>query len=83
MLTEDNITELLGKWQSGNQEALGELGAYIHTELHKQANRYMGQERKAHTLQATALVNEAFIELANANIDYQDRQHFYRLAGQL
>jgi len=77
------ITQLLQSWQDGNETALDDLSKHVHGELHKLANKYMKNERVNHTLQPTALVNEAFISLINANVNFKDRLHFYSLSGQI
>jgi DNA-directed RNA polymerase specialized sigma24 family protein len=58
-----NVTQLLIAWNNGDQLALEQLVAKVHTELHRLARRYMGQERAGHVLQPTALVNEAYKRL--------------------
>ena len=75
------ITSLLHDWQSGDQQAFDELSQQVYAELHKRAQKYMFSERRGHTLQATALVNEVFVGLLKSDISFNDRGHFYRLAG--
>ncbi|MBE9564240.1 MAG: sigma-70 family RNA polymerase sigma factor, partial [Proteobacteria bacterium] len=67
----------------GNEFALNELSEQVYTELRRLANKYMLAERSNHTLQATSLVNEAFIRLVKAELSYQDRNHFFSLAGRM
>mgnify|MGYP000252259992 CR=1 FL=1 len=61
------VTELLQKWSAGDTKALDELTPVIYAELHKIARRYMNRERDGHTLQTTALVNEAYMRLIDWN----------------
>jgi len=75
------ITGLINAWQSGDDDALDDLMPHIYSELHRIANRQMRGESNSHTLQATALVNEAFVRLANVEISYEDRSHFLAMAA--
>lgn len=79
-----NVTQLLQKWSDGDQEALDELTPIIYNELHKIARRYMGRERAGHTLQTTALVNEAYVRLIDwKNAKFENRAHFFGVSAQL
>jgi RNA polymerase sigma-70 factor, ECF subfamily len=79
-----NITELLLQWRRGDQSALEQLMPLVYEELHRLARRCMRRERAAHTLQTTALVNEAYLRLANSSrVQWQDRAHFFAIAAQL
>jgi RNA polymerase sigma factor (TIGR02999 family) len=79
-----DLTELLQKWNGGDQEALEELTPLVHAELRRIAKRYMARERNGHTLQATALVNEAFIRLIDwKNARWENRAHFFGVAANL
>lgn len=78
-----DITKLLHCWQKGDQKALEQLLPIVSKELHSLAIHYMNKEKNGHTLQATALVNEAYIRLANIEIDLKDRNHFLALASKL
>ena len=78
-----NITVLLSQWRHGDLQAEKELSQLVQQKLHQLAAHYMRQERPGHTLQPTALVNEAFISLMQADVAYQDRLHFFRLAGSI
>jgi RNA polymerase sigma factor (TIGR02999 family) len=79
-----NITQLLLQWRRGDQSALEQLMPLVYDELHKLARRCMRRERAGHTLQTTALVNEAYLRLANsARVQWQDRAHFFAIAAQL
>ena len=76
-----HATRLLQEWGSGNKEALDQLMPMIYDQLHQLAGRYLYSERPNHTLRATALVNEAYLRLVNAEISFQDRMHFYAVAA--
>lgn len=79
-----DITELLHAWQTGDKAALESLMASLYDELHRTARHYMQRERPDHTLQTTALVNEAYLRLAGGrHVDYHDRVHFFALAAQV
>jgi len=78
------VTELLQKWSLGDREALDELTPIIYAELHKIARRYMNRERTGHTLQTTALVNEAYMRLINwKTAKWENRAHFFGVSAQL
>lgn len=77
------ITSLLDAWQQGDEKALSALSDRVYVELRQLARKHMKGERASHTLQATALVNEAFLRLINADINYQNRSHFFSLAGKM
>jgi RNA polymerase sigma factor (TIGR02999 family) len=79
----EHLTILLDRWQSGDEAALNRLTALVHNELHRLAAKLMRSERRQHTLQATALVNEAYINLLNSEVDYRNRLHFFSLAGRM
>jgi len=77
------VTQLLLRWREGDQLALEELTPLVYDELHRLAARHMRGERVGHTLQTSALVNEAYLRLAgNAEIQWQDRAHFFAVAAQ-
>ena len=79
-----DVTRLLIAWQDGDRDALDRLTSHIHAELHRLAHHYMAQERADHTLQTTALVNEAYIRLIDwKNVQWQNRAHFFGVAAQL
>jgi RNA polymerase sigma factor (TIGR02999 family) len=78
-----NFTQLLTDWRSGQPQALDRLTPLVYDELRRLARSYMRTERGSHTLQATAVVHEAFLRLVQANVDLQDRQHFFALASRL
>lgn len=77
------VTELLQDWRSGKDGALEQLTPLVYDELRRLAARHMRAERPDHTLQATALVNEAFVRLVSADVSWQDRAHFYAVAARL
>jgi RNA polymerase sigma-70 factor (ECF subfamily) len=78
------ITRLLVAWGEGDQSALAELTALVYEELHRLAHHYMSGERDGHTLQTTALVNEAYVRLIDwKNVRWQNRAHFFAVSAQL
>ena len=82
--TAANITQLLVAWNQGDQDALAQLTPLVHKELHRLAHRYMGGERRGHVLQTTALVNEAYLRLADCDrMNWQDRAHFFAVSAQM
>ena len=79
-----NITQLLAEWREGNQSALDELYPLVYDELHRLARRYMSRERKGHTLQTTALINEAYVRLVGQkNVVWANRSHFFAISAQI
>lgn len=85
MSTEGNeITQLLLAWGSGEEEAFEKLAPLVYAELHRLAHRYMAGERSGHTLQTTALVNEAYLRLIDTSrVQWQNRAHFFAVSAQL
>ena len=80
----DDVTRLLTAWSDGDESALEQLTPLVEAELRTLARRYMGRERRGHTLQPTALINEAFIRLTGARgIRWQDRAHFIGITARL
>jgi RNA polymerase sigma factor (TIGR02999 family) len=78
------VTELLRAWSDGDAGALERLMPLVEAELRRLARLYMGRERHGHTLQATALVNEAFLRLTGAqHIRWHDRAHFLGISARL
>ncbi|HTZ60031.1 MAG TPA: sigma-70 family RNA polymerase sigma factor [Acidobacteriaceae bacterium] len=77
------VTQLLKAMRSGDAQAAEELLPLVYTELHRLASSYMRRERPDHTLQATALINEAYLRLAGEPIDWQNRAHFIGLSAQV
>lgn len=78
-----NFTQLLTEWREGDPRALERLTPLVYDELRRLARHYMKGERGGHTLQATAVVHEAFLRLVQSNIVLQDRAHFFALASRL
>jgi RNA polymerase sigma-70 factor, ECF subfamily len=80
----ENVTRLLRAWSDGDESALEQLTPLVEAELRRLARGYMGRERRGHTLQPTALINEAFIRLTEARgIRWQDRAHFIGITARL
>lgn len=78
------VTELLQKWSDGDAEALEKLTPIIYDELHRIAKRYMHREREGHTLQTTALVNEAYMRLIDwKTAKWENRAHFFGVSARL
>jgi len=79
-----DISLLLRAWSDGDQSALPQLTPIVYRELHRLARRYMNAERLGHSLQATALVNEAYLRLVDyKRMQWQDRAHFFAVSAQL
>ena len=79
-----DITQLLQAWSEGDERALDKLTPLVYRELHRLGKRYMRHERPGHTLQTTALVNEAYLRLVDAGkVNFQNRAHFFAVAAQL
>jgi RNA polymerase sigma factor (TIGR02999 family) len=80
----EEITVLLHAWRDGNREVLEHLVPLVYQELHAQAHRYLYGERPNHTLQTTALINEAFLRLAGQrDVQWENRAHFFGLAANI
>ncbi len=81
------VTELLSAWSQGDKHALEELLPLVYGELHRLANRYMRNEGPGHTLQSTALVNEAYLKMisssGDARIEWQNSAHFFGVAASI
>jgi RNA polymerase sigma factor (TIGR02999 family) len=83
-LSPQDVTQLLLAWSQGEQTALEKLTPLVYKELHRLARRYMGRERPDHTLQTTALVNEAYLRLVDCSrVRWQNRAHFLAISAQL
>jgi RNA polymerase sigma factor (TIGR02999 family) len=77
------ITQLLVRWREGDETALDKLIPLVYTELRRLAGHYMHQERPGHTLQTSALINEAYLRLIDhKNINWENRAHFFGVAAQ-
>jgi RNA polymerase sigma factor (TIGR02999 family) len=78
------MTELLTDWSGGDPAAFGELVPLVYSELHRLARRHMRGEKPGHTLQTSALVNEAYLRLAGQKrVLWQNRAHFFAIAAQM
>ncbi|MGH9351583.1 MAG: sigma-70 family RNA polymerase sigma factor [Terriglobia bacterium] len=78
------VTQLLQAWSEGDERALDKLMPLVYNELHRLAQRYMAGERAGHTLQTTALVNEAYLRLVDVQqVSWQNRAHFLGVSAQL
>ena len=78
------ITQMLHEWSEGNQRALADLMPLVYDELHRQAARFLRRERPDHTLQATALIHEAYIKLIDTqDLRFNSRAHFYAIAANI
>jgi RNA polymerase sigma factor (TIGR02999 family) len=81
--SQHEITRLLLDWRDGDREALDQLVPIVHQELRRLARHYMRGERTGHTLQTSALINEAYLRLVDhTRIDWQNRAHFFGVAAQ-
>jgi len=82
--TPHDITNLLRSWSEGDSGALDRLTPLVFSELHRLAVRYVSRERPDHTLQATGLVNEAYIRLIDwPNVQWKNREHFFGVSAQV
>ena len=83
-LPHQSVSELLGRWRAGDQDALDALVPLIYNELHDLAHHYLRGERSGHTLQTTALVHEAYLRLTQQGpFQTQNREHFIAIAARL
>lgn len=79
---ENNVTEMLKEWSDGKSEVLDDLMPLVYDELRRQASRFLRKERSNHTLQTTALINEAYLKLIDQrNVQWQNRAHFFAIAS--
>jgi RNA polymerase sigma factor (TIGR02999 family) len=82
MPPEDRITEMLNRWAAGEKTALDQLMPLVYGELHRIAERFMARQSPTHTLQPTAVINEAYLKLAGGGQrDWQSRAHFLGVAA--
>ncbi len=80
----EELSVLLHAWNRGDESALNKLVPIVYDELHRLAHRYMVRERVGHTLQTTALVNEAYLRLMDADkVQWHDRMHFFAISAKL
>jgi RNA polymerase sigma factor (TIGR02999 family) len=84
MSSPEQITQLLAEWNAGNAEALEKLIPLVERELRRIARRYIRRENQNHTLQTTALINEAYLKLIRqSETEWQNRAHFFAIAAQI
>jgi RNA polymerase sigma-70 factor, ECF subfamily len=84
MVSSNELTDLLVEWQRGDSEALDRLTPLVYDEIRRIAHRYVQRERQGHTLQTTALVNEAYLRLASQQqINWHNRTHFFAVTAQV
>lgn len=81
MMPDNPVTQLLVDWRQGDDKALEKLIPMVYDTLRDLAGRYMRGERNCHTMQATAVVNEAYMKLADADVSWQNRAHFVSIAA--
>jgi RNA polymerase sigma-70 factor (ECF subfamily) len=82
-LTAENLTGLLVEWREGDQAALERLIPLVYDQLRRIAHRYVQRERNGHTLQTSALVNEAYLRLADQQVVWQNRAHFFAVTARV
>ena len=83
-VAQQQVTQLLGEWSQGDRGALEKLIPLVQPELQRLAHRYMSRERSGHTLQTTALLDDAYLELSDkTRPQWQNRAHFFAVAAQL
>lgn len=83
MTEELEITSLLEAWRSGDKQALDQLFSLVYASLKDIADRHMRKERSDHTLQATVLINEAYMQMINSDISFNDQAHFRGVAARV
>ena len=84
MASKNDVTELLRLWRNGDEQALEKLTPLVYDELHRLAHGYIRRERPGHTLQTTALLNEAYVRLVEQpDVAWQNRAHFFGVAAQV
>lgn len=82
--SQHDVTQLLRRWRGGDKAALDELMPLVYDELHRLAHRYISHERPGHTLQTTALVDEAYVRLVEKKeIRWENRTHFFAVSAQI
>ena len=79
----ESVTGYLRALSAGNKEALDQLMPLVYDQLHRLAAKCLRAERPNHTLRATALVNEAYLRLVDAKVDWQDRVHFFAISARI
>jgi len=81
---QEQITQMLLDWSDGDRTALERLTPLVYAELHRLAHHYMNRERAGHTLQTSALVNEAFLRIVDQrSVKWNNRAHFFAIAAQM
>lgn len=80
-MTTTDVTKLLHRWRDGDPDALDELTPLLYDELRRLASGQLSRERRNHTLQATEVVNEAFVRLIGTDVPWHDRAHFLAVAA--
>ncbi len=81
-ISKQNVTQLLRAWSQGDEGALNQIYDLVFDELHRLAHHYMSRENPGNVMQTTALVNEAYLRLANArDLDWKDRAHFFAVSA--
>ena len=83
MPSTEQVTELLIDWNNGNPAALDQLMPMVYDELHRIARRHLRREAPGHTLQTSALVNEAYMRLIDQTVTWRNRAHFFGIAAQM
>src|SRR4051812_148656 len=78
-----DVTRVLNNWRAGDPDAAAHLMPLVYEELRRLARNYLRRERGDHTLQATALVHEAYLRLIDGDVSWQNRAHFYAIAAKL
>jgi len=78
-----DVTRLLHDWRQGDSQSLEQMMPLVYAELRRIADRYLRKENSGHTLQPTALVHEAFINLVDADVNWSDRVHFYAVSARI
>ncbi len=81
MTDSQTVTALLHAWRDGDTGALDQLIPLVYDDLHSLAGRFLSGEREGHTLQPTALINEAYLRLSGAEVPWQDKGHFMAVAA--
>lgn len=82
-MPDNQVTELLQQWGMGDESALKRLTPLVYEELRRVAQHFMRSESPGHTLQPTALINEAYVRMVGTAVDWQDRAHFFNVAARI
>jgi len=83
MVEDNDVTRLLERMSSGDDDALNELTPIVYEELHRIAERQFRRENRNVTLQATAILNEAYLRLVDASVEWNDRRHFFAISARI